>query len=135
MKSKNTLLKYALGGVAVASLAIFSFTNAAEHPFAPTSFDKGYQVAEAGESQMKGGMGMQGMGGNCGAMMKGMADKNKDGNISKDEFMKHHEEMFAMKDKNKDGTLDDSEMSQMGQGCGMMQHMPGMGGQQEMKTN
>jgi hypothetical protein len=38
------------------------------------------------------------------------ADLNKDGKISKDEFIKHHEAMFDKKDTNKDGFLDETEM-------------------------
>ncbi|MBP6057432.1 MAG: EF-hand domain-containing protein [Nitrosomonas sp.] len=41
------------------------------------------------------------------------ADQNKDGKISKEEFMKHHEAMFDKKDTNKDGFLDDTEMHGM----------------------
>ena len=40
-------------------------------------------------------------------------DLNKDGKISKEEFMKHHEAMFDKKDANKDGFLDESEMHKM----------------------
>lgn len=41
------------------------------------------------------------------------ADQNKDGKISKEEFIKHHEAMFDKKDANKDGFLDDAEMHSM----------------------
>ncbi len=41
------------------------------------------------------------------------ADQNKDGKISKEEFMKHHEAMFDKKDTNKDGLLDDTEIRHM----------------------
>jgi Ca2+-binding EF-hand superfamily protein len=40
-------------------------------------------------------------------------DLNKDGKISKEEFMKHHEAMFDKKDANKDGFVDESEMHKM----------------------
>ena len=40
-------------------------------------------------------------------------DANKDGKISKDEFMKHHEQMFDKKDINKDGFIDKEEMHRM----------------------
>ena len=40
-------------------------------------------------------------------------DTNKDGKISKEEFMKHHEAMFDKKDVNKDGFIDQSEMHRM----------------------
>ena len=38
---------------------------------------------------------------------------NKDNKISKEEFIKHHEDMFAAMDTNKDGFLDESEMHHM----------------------
>lgn len=41
------------------------------------------------------------------------ADLDKDGKISKEEFMKHHEAVFDKKDTNKDGFLDDTEMHRM----------------------
>lgn len=40
-------------------------------------------------------------------------DVDKDGKISKDEFIKHHEQMFEKMDANKDGFLDESEMHHM----------------------
>ena len=48
----------------------------------------------------------------CGHKMSAV-DLNKDGKISKEEFMKHHETMFDKKDTNKDGFLDDTEMHHM----------------------
>ncbi|WP_052808111.1 hypothetical protein [Methyloterricola oryzae] len=77
-----------------------------------------------------GGMGGMNHGGQGGGMggMKGMAammDSDKDGKVSKDEFIKHHEDMFGMMDKNKDGVLNESEMGQMSE---MMKNMGGMGG-------
>lgn len=45
----------------------------------------------------------------CGNKMSSV-DLNKDGKISKEEFMKHHEAMFDKKDANKDGVLDNTEM-------------------------
>lgn len=44
-------------------------------------------------------------------------DMDKDGKISRREFMSHHGAMFDKKDTNKDGFLDESEMG------GMMDHM------------
>ena len=40
-------------------------------------------------------------------------DVDKDGKISKDEFIKHHEQMFEKMDANKDGFLDESETHHM----------------------
>ncbi|MDE2388892.1 MAG: EF-hand domain-containing protein [Betaproteobacteria bacterium] len=42
-----------------------------------------------------------------------VVDTNKDGKISKEEFMKHHEAMFDKKDVNKDGFIDREEMHRM----------------------
>lgn len=53
----------------------------------------------------------------CEHMMSSV-DQDKDGKISKAEFMKHHENLFDKKDANKDGFLDDNEMHRM-----MMKHM------------
>lgn len=53
----------------------------------------------------------------CEHMMSAV-DQDKDGKISKAEFMKHHEALFDKKDTNKDGFLDDTEMHRM-----MMKHM------------
>jgi hypothetical protein len=74
-----------------------------------------------------GGMGMKKMEGGCAGMMESMMDANKDGKVSKEEFIKHHEEMFTTMDKNKDGALEKSEMGMMGD----MQKMHG--GQGGMK--
>lgn len=40
-------------------------------------------------------------------------DSDKDGKISREEFIKHHEQMFDKKDTNKDGFLDESELHHM----------------------
>ncbi len=55
----------------------------------------------------------------CGHM-RSSVDENKDGKISKQEFIKHHEAMFDKKDINKDGFLDETEMNQMM--CHMKKH-------------
>ena len=47
--------------------------------------------------------------------MQGMGrmDVNKDGNVSKEEFLQAHENMFAAMDQNDDGTLTDDELQKM----------------------
>lgn len=86
---------------------------------------------------MGGGMGgMRGGQGDCpgqGGMGMKMMDTDKDSKVSKEEFMKHHEDMFATMDKNKDGALDESEMGGKGmEGCmQMMEH--GQGGGMQMQ--
>ena len=115
MSSKKTLLSVAVGTAFVASVGV---AIAADNPFALQSLDKGYMVADHHEAKPKtmkegkcgeGKCGNMKMGeGQCGMMM---ADTNKDGKISKEEAMKHHEEMFAMMDANKDGFIDKDEMA------------------------
>lgn len=59
----------------------------------------------------------------------GPVDTNKDGKISKEEFMKHHEAMFDKKDANKDGFIDQSEMHRM------MDHMHKQGNTEQSKDS
>lgn len=59
-----------------------------------------------------------------GSMME-MVDTNKDGKISRDEFNKHHEQMFTQMDKNADGSIDATERAAMKD---RMKDMKGMGG-------
>ena len=66
--------------------------------------------------------------GKCNMMSK--ADSNKDGKISKEEFLKYHEAKFEKKDLNNDGFIDEDEMHKM-----MKKHMHGHGhdhGKKEM---
>lgn len=60
---------------------------------------------------MKHGSGM-GMGMGMGMDMK-MMDTNHDGMISKEEFMRHHEAMWAKMKKNKNGMVDMKDMEKM----------------------
>ena len=124
--SKKTLIASAVGSAFVASMAAAPLASAAENPFAMQSLEKGYMVAQAGK--MADGKCGQGK---CGASMKAnaadqgmgpaMMDSNKDGKVSKEEFIKGHEAMFGAMDTNKDGFLDQAEMGKMMQGkCGGM---------------
>jgi len=45
-----------------------------------------------------------------------MMDTNKDGMLSRDEFMKHHEGMYEKMKKNKDGMVDMKDMGMMQSG-------------------
>jgi uncharacterized low-complexity protein len=122
MASKKKTLGVAVGSAFAAGVAMAPLANAADNPFALQSLQSGYMVADShkdGKSaEAKCGQAK------CGA---NMMDANKDGKVSKDEFMKSHEAMyepkdgnkaaylkakeneFAAKDKNKDGFIDATE--------------------------
>ncbi|MFO7542174.1 MAG: hypothetical protein R6W97_05065 [Thiobacillus sp.] len=125
--SKKTLIAAAAGSAFAASFGVAPLATAADNPFAMQSLDRGYMVAQAGNmpegkcGQGKcGGMKAGAPGPNCAAM-----DADKDGKVSKEEFMKGHEAMFAAKDTNKDGFIDKTEMGKMMQGkCGGMKAKP-----------
>lgn len=86
----------------------------------------GIAVAAQGSS---GGMAGSMMEGNMQQMMKMMQmmqnmDANKDGMLSKAEFMTSHEAMFDAMPKNKDGVVDMKDMAM----CPMMSGMSGQHG-------
>ncbi|MDP2267152.1 MAG: hypothetical protein Q8J70_11420 [Thiobacillus sp.] len=130
--SKKTLIATAVGSAFVASMVAAPLVSAAENPFALSGLSSGYQVADNHSAKPMEGKPMEGKcgQGKCGAMKAGaseskpgpaMMDTNKDGKISKKEFIKGHEAMFAMLDANKDGFLDQTEMGKMNEGkCGGM---------------
>ena len=120
MSSKKSMISVAVGSALAATLGAAP-AFAAENPFAIQSMDRGYMVADAG------GYGGKKAGeGKCGAMKAGegtcgakasegmcgatMADLNKDGRVSKEEWSKHHDAMFEHMDANKDGFIDKSEL-------------------------
>ena len=75
--------------------------------------------------QGPGKMGRHGGGmGGPGGMMARMADANKDGAVSRDEFLAAHGKHFAMMDANKDGTVT-AEERKAGR-AKMREHMRGM---------
>jgi uncharacterized low-complexity protein len=115
MANRKTTVSVAIGSAFVAGVAMVPATHAAENPFALQSLDRGYMVA-SNHAQGKCGAGKCGGAkaaeakcgeGKCGPSMM---DANKDGKVTKDEFMKGHEAMFATKDVNKDGVLSGDEM-------------------------
>lgn len=96
--------------------AVFLLTFSASAISAADTKESGHQHQSgqaAGHGDMKSG---DHHGHQCGHKMSSV-DLNKDGKISKEEFMKHHEAKFDKKDTNKDGFLDETEMH------GMMDHM------------
>ena len=75
---------------------------------------------------MRGGHG----GKHGGGMMMGMADANKDGAVSRDEFLAGHAKHFDMADANKDGKLSPEERKAAHEK--MREHMSGMMGKGHM---
>ncbi len=90
--------------IAITVGTVFLFTFSATAISAADATKESGQAA--GHADMKSG---DHHGHRCGSKMSSV-DLNKDGKISKEEFMKHHEAMFDKKDTNKDGVLDDTEM-------------------------
>lgn len=130
MASKKTAVSVAIGSAFAAGMAMTSMTNAAENPFALQSLDRGYMVAD---HHMQGKCGAGKCGGakaaeaKCGEGKCGpaMMDANKDGKVTKEEFVKGHEAMFDAKDGNKDGVLSGNEMKPgMAGKCGGMKAAP-----------
>ena len=112
MTHKKTILSLAVGSAFAATLSVAPIASAADSPFASQSLDRGYMVAGAHDHATK-----KAGEGKCGAMKTSegscgvtMADLNKDGKVSKEEFTKHHDVMFEHMDANKDGFIDKSEM-------------------------
>ena len=117
MTHKKTL-KLALGTTMMAGIALGT-VQADSSPFASTKLDSGYlQLADNKTGEMKCGAGM--CGGNmkkdkdaegaCGAKSEECpADADKDGKVTKEEFLTHHGKMFEEADANKDGALDADE--------------------------
>ena len=120
MSRKKSIISIAVGSAFAATLGVAPIASAAENPFTIQPLDKGYMVADAGYGGKKTGEGkcggMKAGEGKCGAKasegMCGvtMADINKDGKVSKEEWAKHHDAMFEHMDANKDGFIDKSEM-------------------------
>ena len=119
MANKKSIISIAVGSAFAATLGAAPIASAADNPFAIQSMDRGYMVAQ-GYGEMKAGEGkcggMKAGEGKCGAKasegMCGvtMADINKDGKVSKDEWAKHHDAMFEHMDANKDGFIDKAEL-------------------------
>jgi len=95
--------------ISIAVSTVFLLTFSTATVFAADVVKESGQAASPSHSDMKSS---DHHGHQCSHKMSS-ADQNKDGKISKDEFIKHHEAMFDKKDTNKDGFLDDTEMHGM----------------------
>ncbi len=116
-KSQLKPLAAAVSAVLASGVFIIPTVSAEESPFQITELFSGYMLAGKEGKCGEGKCGMK-MEGKCG--MK-MMDTNEDGDISKEEFMQHHEKKFTEKDKNEDGklTADEMKMMKMKKGEGM----------------
>lgn len=126
MRYHKSMISIAVGSVLATSLSTASFVHAtgdasvADNPFALESVNKGYMIAYADRADpgkygmgAKAGTGAKAGEGKCGMSL---ADTNKDGKVTKDEFLKHHGTIFDQIDANHDGSVDKTEADNFGGG-------------------
>ena len=114
MRNKKTIVSLAVGSAFAATLGAVSGVSAAESPFAAQALEKGYMLAYADrvDPNKYGGAAPKATAeGKCGMSM---VDANKDGKVTKQEFLKHHEAIFDRIDANKDGAVDQPEADAYG---------------------
>lgn len=111
MRNKKTMISLAVGSVVAATLSAVSVVSAAESPFAAKSLDKGSMLAYADKVDPSKYGGAKSGEGRCGMSI---VDANKDGKVTKEEFLKHHEAIFDRIDANKDGAVDQPEADSYG---------------------
>lgn len=115
MRNKKTMISLAVGSAFAATLSAVPLASTAS-PFEIQSLDKGYVLAYADKVDpnkyggAKSGEAKSGEG-RCGMSM---VDVNKDGKVTKEEFLKHHEAIFDRIDANKDGAVDQPEADSYG---------------------
>ena len=111
MPYKKSIISIAVGSAFAATLGVAPIASAADSPFTAKSLDRGYMIAQAKAGEGKCGQGkcgsMKASEGMCGVTM---ADTNKDGKVSKEEWSKHHDVMFEHMDSNKDGFIEKTEL-------------------------
>lgn len=127
MRHHKSIISIAVGSVLVTSLSTASAVRAADdaatanNPFSIRSLPQGYMVAYAdrvdpskyGTAAKEYGAAAKGGEGKCGMSL---ADTNKDGKVTKEEFLKHHGAIFDQIDVNKDGAVDKTEADNFGGG-------------------
>ncbi len=114
MRTKKTVISLAAGSAIAATLAATPLVLAAENPFSLQSLgSKGYMVmayADRVDPNKYGGSGKSAEG-RCGMSR---LDADKDGKVTKQEFLKYHESVFDQIDANKDGAVDQLEADGFG---------------------
>ena len=111
MHDKKTMISLAVSSAFATTLGAVPIASAAESPFAAQSIDKGYMLAYADKVDANKYGGAKSGEGKCGMSM---VDINKDGKVTKEEFLKHHEAIFDRIDANKDGAIDQPEADRYG---------------------
>jgi uncharacterized low-complexity protein len=112
MANKKKFISIAIGSAFAAAGAV-PVASAGDNPFVSQSLSKGYVVADAHKhGEKKSGEGKCGGEGACGEGRCGasMADANRDGKITKEEWTSHHNAMFEHMDANKDGAISKDEI-------------------------
>ncbi len=124
MSSKRKIISITIASLFMATLGTASMTAAADTSTRThQSLKKGDQLAYAdkaeavseqsgqvGDAEHGGMMKSKGKHHKCGMFR---ADTDKDGKVSREEFMQQSERKFDKKDMNKDGFIDKDEMHQM----------------------
>ncbi|ARO86930.1 hypothetical protein EBAPG3_003615 [Nitrosospira lacus] len=112
MRNKKTMISLAVGSAFAAALGAAPLASGADSPFIVQSLDRGTMLAYADRvDPNKYGGGAKSGEGRCGMSM---VDTNKDGKVTKQEFLKHHEAIFDRMDTNKDGAVDQPEADSYG---------------------
>ena len=110
MSKRKSIISVAAVSAFAVTVSIAPIASATGNPFSMQPMEKGYMVAEAPKNgDKKAGENK------CGENKYGavMADTNKDGKVTKEEWDKHHGAMFEHMDANKDGVVDKDEMDKM----------------------
>jgi uncharacterized low-complexity protein len=112
VRNKKTVISLAVGSAFAATLGAVPIASASDSPFALQALEKGTMLAYADkvDPNKYGGAAKSGEG-KCGMSM---VDANKDGKVTKEEFLKHHEAIFDRIDVNKDGAVDQPEADNYG---------------------
>lgn len=107
MCRKIIITYIAVGSIFSVTLGNTSISSAADSTFAPQPLNmKGHMLAYADMADPKKYGGTKTGGGEYGMSLM---DKNKDGKVSKEEFLKYNEAIFNKIDTNRDGSVDKNE--------------------------